>query len=103
MSDEQPPSSQTAGPHPRRRPARAAEPTAPTPKGSRYRHEPLSFGNPLWTKAPFLLRRFPEVLVAVLGAVLVLAMASAASPLFLSSAGNASLERQLRTAQIGRA
>ena len=96
MSDEQPPSSQTAGPHPRRRPARAAEPTAPTPKGSRYRHEPLSFGNPLWTKAPFLLRRFPGVLVAVLGAVLVLAMASAASPLFLSSAGNASLERQLR-------
>ncbi len=95
MSDKGPPSYVPPGP-PKWRPATPAEPTPAAPKGSPPRRQTLSLGNPLWTKAPFLLPRFPGVLVAVLGAVLVLALATAASPLFLSSAGNASLDRQLQ-------
>jgi putative ABC transport system permease protein len=46
-----------------------------------------------WLRAPLLLLRYPGLLVAVGTAVLILAVAGAASPLFLSSAGNATLQR----------
>jgi putative ABC transport system permease protein len=48
-------------------------------------------GNPMWSKAPLVLRRFPAILVAIVAAAVILAVSSAAGPLFLSSAGSASL------------
>lgn len=48
-----------------------------------------------WLRAPLLPRRSPAVLAAVLGAGLVLGAAAAATPVFLSSAGNAMQARQL--------
>lgn len=48
--------------------------------------------NPMWSKAPLVLRRFPAILLAVVASALILAVSSAAGPLFLSSAGSASLE-----------
>ena len=47
-----------------------------------------------WRRAPFLLLRRPVVLASAAGACLVLAASMAAVPLFLSSSGTASLERQ---------
>ena len=49
-----------------------------------------------WRRAPLLLRRSPAVLLAVLAAGLILGAAAAATPLFLSSAANAALTRQIR-------
>jgi FtsX-like permease family protein len=51
-----------------------------------------AFGAP-WVRAPLLLFRFPGLLVSVGTAVLILAVAGSASPLFLSSAGNATLQQ----------
>ena len=48
-----------------------------------------------WRRAPLLLRRSPAVLLAVLAAGLILGAAAAATPLFLSSAANAALTRQI--------
>ncbi|HEX9236656.1 MAG TPA: hypothetical protein VF972_10310, partial [Actinomycetota bacterium] len=48
-----------------------------------------------WVKAPWLLLRFPGLLFAVASAVVILAVATAASPLFASSAGNAVLTKQI--------
>ena len=48
-----------------------------------------------WRRAPLLLWRSPAVLVAVLAAGLILGAAAAATPLFLSSAANAALTRQI--------
>lgn len=52
-------------------------------------------GTAPWRRAPLLLRRSPAVLLAVLAAGLVLGAAAAATPLFLSSAANAALTRQI--------
>lgn len=52
-------------------------------------------GSAPWLKAPILLFRFPGLLLAMGSAVLILAVASAAGPMFLSSAGNATLQRTL--------
>jgi hypothetical protein len=49
-----------------------------------------------WRRAPLLLRRHPAVLLAVLAAGLILGAAAAATPLFLSSAANAALTRQIQ-------
>ena len=49
----------------------------------------------MWVQAPFLLVRFPALLLAVGGAIAVLVAAVASGPLFLSSAQNAALEKQL--------
>ena len=54
--------------------------------------------SPPWTKAPLLLPRFPGILVALMTASLILGVASAASPLFLSSAGNAVVAQGLSSA-----
>jgi hypothetical protein len=54
-----------------------------------------SMGSAPWLKAPILLLRFPGLLLATASAFLILAVASAAGPLFLSSAGNATLQRTL--------
>jgi hypothetical protein len=48
-------------------------------------------GNPMWSKAPLVLRRFPAILVAIIVSAVILAVSSAAGPLFLSSAASASL------------
>jgi putative ABC transport system permease protein len=58
------------------------------------RRAAVVFGAP-WLRAPLLLLRYPGLLVAVGTAVLILAVAGAASPLFLSSAGNATLHRAI--------
>jgi putative ABC transport system permease protein len=52
-------------------------------------------GTAPWRRAPLLLRRSPAVLVAVLAAGLILGTAAAATPLFLTSAANAALARQM--------
>jgi putative ABC transport system permease protein len=52
-------------------------------------------GTAPWRRAPLLLRRSPAVLLAVLAAGLILGAAAAATPLFLSSAANAALARQM--------
>jgi putative ABC transport system permease protein len=49
-----------------------------------------------WRRAPLLLRRSPVVLLAVLAAGLILGAAAAPTPLFLSSAANAALTRQIQ-------
>jgi hypothetical protein len=51
---------------------------------------------PLWSKAPLLLIRYPEILLAVAATAMILAVASAANPLFLSAAGAASIAAQTR-------
>jgi putative ABC transport system permease protein len=48
-----------------------------------------------WRRAPLLLRRSPAVLLAMLAAGLILGAAAAVTPLFLSSAANAALGRQV--------
>ena len=48
-------------------------------------------GNPMWSKAPLVLRRFPAILVAIVASAIILAITSAAGPLFVSSAGSAAL------------
>ena len=45
-----------------------------------------------WVRAPLLLVRFPGLLLAIGSALMILSVAGAASPLFLSSAGNATLQ-----------
>lgn len=54
-----------------------------------------SLPSPAFFKAPLLLFRFPGVLVAVLAAALVLGVAAASGSLFLSSAGNEALTREI--------
>ncbi len=58
-------------------------------------------GTAPWRRAPLLLRRSPAVLLAVLAAGLILGAAAAATPLFLSSAANAALARQVDVAAMG--
>src|SRR2546426_8080357 len=45
-----------------------------------------------WLRPPLLLVRFPGLLLAIGSALVILSVAGAASPLFLSSAGNAMLQ-----------
>jgi hypothetical protein len=52
-------------------------------------------GRAPWWRAPRLLRRSPAVLLAVVAAGLILAAAAAATRLFLTSAANAALARQM--------
>src|SRR5438309_10212437 len=44
--------------------------------------------SPAWRRAPLLLLAFPSLLLAMAIAVVTLAVASAAGPVFISSAGN---------------
>jgi hypothetical protein len=55
-------------------------------------------GLPFWLGTPLRLRRFPGVLFAVIGAAMILAVATASGPLFLSSAGAAALGEHLTQA-----
>jgi putative ABC transport system permease protein len=52
--------------------------------------------NPLWRTAPFVLRRFPGVLVALVAAAALLALAAAAGPLFVSASASAAVGDELR-------
>jgi putative ABC transport system permease protein len=52
-------------------------------------------GNPLWRKAPFVLRRFPGVLASLVAAAALLALAAAASPLFVSASASAAVGDEL--------
>lgn len=56
-------------------------------------------GLPFWLGTPLRLRRFPGVLFAVVGAAVVVAVATASGPLFLSSAGAAALGEHLTRAR----
>lgn len=51
-----------------------------------------------WLRAPLLLVRRPAVALAVAGASLILGVGAAATPLYISSSGNAALHRQLADA-----
>ena len=57
-----------------------------------------AFASAPWLRAPLLLPRFPALLLAVGGAVAILGAATAAGPLFLSSAANETLQEQLAQA-----
>jgi putative ABC transport system permease protein len=59
---------------------------------------PSAFASSPWLRAPLMLVRYPGLLLAIGASLLILAVTSGASPLFLSSAGNASLARELREA-----
>jgi len=48
-----------------------------------------------WLGSPFVLARFPGLLLAVVGAGVILAASAAAGPVFVSSAGNATLRKGL--------
>src|SRR6266550_9561585 len=63
-------------------------------KSIEFAHSERS-GPPSWIGAPFRLLRFPGVLAAVAGGALILAVATAAGPLFLNTAGTAALGRTL--------
>jgi putative ABC transport system permease protein len=89
-----------------RRPASTLdEPTGRSPEGApgpdddgplgRLSGRLASFASPPWLKSPLLLFRFPRLLVAMGGAVFVLALVTASSPLFLSSAGNRTLSNAI--------
>ncbi|HEX9313476.1 MAG TPA: hypothetical protein VGA30_11720, partial [Actinomycetota bacterium] len=47
-------------------------------------------------RAPLRLTRFPGILAAVLGSTLIIAVAAAASPLFISATGTAALRERVR-------
>ena len=49
----------------------------------------------MWRRSPLLLSRYPSVFVAIAVAAAVLALATASSPLFLASAGDAALHNEL--------
>ena len=51
--------------------------------------------NPLWVKAPFVLRHFAGILVAFVTGGLLLALATAVLPLFVSSAASTALQDEL--------
>ncbi len=52
--------------------------------------------NPLWRAAPFVLRRYPGVLAALVAAAALLALAAAAGPLFVSASASAAVGDELR-------
>ena len=52
--------------------------------------------NPLWRAAPFVLRRYPGVLAALVAAAALLALAAAAGPLFVSASASAAGGDELR-------
>src|SRR5919199_5269643 len=62
---------------------RAAPPRVPLPM------------SPLWRKAPLALVRFPGVFVALATAALLLALAAASNPMFVSSTASAALRDEL--------
>jgi len=49
-----------------------------------------------WLTSPFVLARYPGLLLAIAGAGAILAAAAAAAPVFVSSAGNATLRKGLQ-------
>lgn len=65
------------------------------PSASSARERLAAFASAPWLRAPVLLFAFPGLLVAVVAATLILSIASASSPLFVSSAGNATLRNGL--------
>ena len=54
--------------------------------------------NPLWTKAPFVLLRYPALFAALAGGFFLLALAIASNPFFVSAAGSAALETEIADA-----
>lgn len=54
--------------------------------------------NPLWVKSPFVLLRFPGLLMSLTAGAVLLALAAASYPMFISSASSAALDRQIQSA-----
>jgi putative ABC transport system permease protein len=73
-------------------------PRASSRAGSGRVPHPSAFASSPWLRAPLMLVRYPGLLLAIGASLLILAVTSGASPLFLSSAGNASLARELTEA-----
>src|SRR5206468_10107944 len=65
-------------------------------RGLRARSAALA--GPPWLKSPLLLFRFPRLMISLGGAVFILAVVTASSPLFLSAAGNKTLSNSLDAA-----
>jgi ABC-type antimicrobial peptide transport system permease subunit len=57
-----------------------------------------SLASPPWLKSPLLLLRFPRLMIALGGAVFIMSVVTASSPLFLSSAGNKTLSNSIAKA-----
>ena len=51
--------------------------------------------NPLWAKSPFVLVRFPGLLMSLTAGALLLALAASSYPLFISSTSSAALAREI--------
>jgi putative ABC transport system permease protein len=51
--------------------------------------------DPVWRKAPFLLRRFPQILAAVVAGAMILGATAAARPGYLASSGRAAIGREI--------
>ena len=83
-----------------RRPPRTSAP--PRTRAPRRRSGGGVIFLPPWTSAPFLPFKQPAVILAVLGAALILACASSSGVLFLSSASSESLRRLLAVRVPGR-
>src|SRR5205085_1819188 len=64
----------------------------------RVRLEPVMRRVRALLRIPILLTRFPAILLSVIGAGMVLAAASAASPLFLASAGTGAVQSEVARA-----
>lgn len=55
----------------------------------------LGEADPTWVKAPLVLLRYPAILSALVASAVILAVASAAGPVFVSSAGTAILRTEI--------
>ena len=53
--------------------------------------------NPLWVKSPFVLVRFPGLLLSLTAGAVLLALAASSYPLFISSTSSAALDRQIQS------
>jgi hypothetical protein len=57
-------------------------------KGRKGDRGSLGGGDPLWSKAPLLLLRFPGLFVSIAVGALLLALAASAYPLFISASAS---------------
>lgn len=64
-------------------------------RGTGTRPRRLRARNPLWAKAPFVLFRFPGLLVALVVGAQLLSLAAAASPLFLAATSSGQVKSEI--------
>jgi len=71
-------------------------------RGTGTRPRRLRARNPLWAKAPFVLFRFPGLLAALVLGALLLSLAAAASPLFLSATSSGQVTSEISVGVVTR-